>query len=82
MQAHRPHCVRSMRLEYQNKYFLVWASSSVNKSILLTSLTVAMRQNTSISGILYADATVSQLLQPLKISTLEENELTINLVIK
>ena len=27
------HCVRSIRLECQNKYFLVWTSSSVNKSI-------------------------------------------------
>ena len=29
-----PHCVRSIRLECQNKYFLVWTSSSVNKSII------------------------------------------------
>ena len=29
-----PHCVRSIRLECQNKYFFVWASSSVNKSII------------------------------------------------
>ena len=30
--AHGPYCVRSIRLECQNKYFLVWTSSSVNKS--------------------------------------------------
>ena len=29
-------CVRSIRLECQNKYFLVWTSSSVNNSGLLT----------------------------------------------
>ena len=29
------YCVRSIRLECQNKYFLVWTSSSVNKSIIL-----------------------------------------------
>ena len=34
--AHGPHCVRSIRLECQNKYFLVWTSSSVNKSIIFT----------------------------------------------
>ena len=28
------HCVRSIRLERQNKYFLVWTSRSVNKSII------------------------------------------------
>ena len=32
--AHGPHCVRSIRLECQNKYFLEWTSSSVNKSII------------------------------------------------
>ena len=30
-----PHCVRSIRLECQNNYVLVWTSSSVNKSIVL-----------------------------------------------
>ena len=30
----KPHCVRSIRLERRNKYFFVWTSSSVNKSIL------------------------------------------------
>ena len=33
--AHGPDYVRSIRLECQNKYFLVWTSSSVNKSISL-----------------------------------------------
>ena len=28
------HCVRSIRLEHQNKYFLVWTLSLVNNSIL------------------------------------------------
>ena len=30
-------CVRSIRLERQNKCFLVWASRSVNKSIIVFS---------------------------------------------
>ena len=33
--AHGSHCVWSICLECQNKYFLVWTSSSVNKSIVL-----------------------------------------------
>ena len=36
--AHGPHFVRFIRLECQNKYFLVWASSLVNKSILCPGL--------------------------------------------
>ena len=33
--ARGPHFVRPIRLECQNKYFLVWTSSSVNNSIIL-----------------------------------------------
>ena len=32
--AHENHCIHSIRLECQNKYFLIWISSSVNKSII------------------------------------------------
>ena len=34
--AHGRHCVRSICLECQNKYFLIWSSSSVNKSIIFS----------------------------------------------
>ena len=33
--AYGPNEVRSMRLECQNKYFLVWTSISVNKSFVV-----------------------------------------------
>ena len=39
------HSVRSIRLECQNKYFLVWTSTSVNKSILWTGHIAAMLDN-------------------------------------
>ena len=33
--AYGPNAVRSMRLERQNKYFLVWTKISVNKSFIV-----------------------------------------------
>ena len=36
--VHGPHFIRSIRLECQNKYFLVWTEISVNKSIVSTKV--------------------------------------------
>ena len=44
---HGPHFVRSIRLECQNKYFLVWTSSLVNKSILFPFIVSKTSRNTA-----------------------------------
>ena len=59
------HCVRSIRLECQNKYFFVWTSSSVNKSI--TDQQQQNTQNSDIIGSPRCDETaVTEMIETIK----------------